>query len=78
MEIESEYSQAESAANKYLCVSILMLVDWDTIAGWAGEKQGRKEAELYDQQHFPTPSLYIVEPIKTLKTYAQTKEEEFP
>lgn len=56
MEIDSEYSQAESAANKYLCVSILMLVDWDTIAGGTGEKQGQKEAEL-NQQHFPTPSL---------------------
>lgn len=41
MEIESEYSQAESAANKYLCVSVLMLVDWDTIAGWAGENKGK-------------------------------------
>lgn len=23
-----------------------MLVDWDTVASWAGEKQGQKEAEL--------------------------------
>lgn len=55
MEIESEYSQAESAANKYLCVSVLMLVDWDTIAGWAGEKQGQKEAELSNQKPFAHP-----------------------
>lgn len=57
MEIESEYSQAESAANKYLCVSVLMLVDWGTIAGWAGEKQKQKEAELSNQQHLPTSNL---------------------
>lgn len=57
MEIESEYSQAESAANKYLCVSVLMLVDWDAIAGWVREKQGQKEAELSNQKHLPTPSL---------------------
>lgn len=68
MEIESEYSQAESAANKYLCVSVLMLVDWDTIAGWAGEKQGKKEAELSNQQHVPTLSLEVAEHTKTLKT----------
>lgn len=57
MEIESEYSQAESAAYKYLCVSVLMLADWGTIAGWTGEKQGQKEAELSNQQHLPTPSF---------------------
>lgn len=57
MEIESEYSQAESAAYKYLCVSVLMLADWDTIAGWTGEKQGQKEAELSNQQHLPTPGF---------------------
>lgn len=57
MEIESEYSQAESAAYKYLCVSVLMLADWDTIAGWTGEKQGQKEAELPNQQHLPTPGF---------------------
>lgn len=54
MEIESEYSQAESAANKYLCVSVLMLVDWDTIAGWAGEKQGKRRLSSLINSICPT------------------------
>lgn len=42
-----------------------MLVDWDTIAGWAGEKQGQKEGEPPNKQHLLTLSLQVAETIKT-------------
>lgn len=42
-----------------------MLVDWDTIASWTGEKQGQKEAELSNKQHLLTLSLQVAETIKT-------------
>lgn len=45
---------AESAANKNLCVSVLMLVDWDATAGCLERNRAKRSFTLLITSVFPT------------------------